>query len=259
MFKTLLVDDNDMFRQSLKSVLARHFPFMRIDEASTGAAALHHHREHQLVFMDIRLPDTNGLELTRRLKAARPSSLVCVITQFDIPEYREAANQSGASEFMVKDTLNEAAIVGLVEAMLAERARVLIVEDDAEVRAFLSALFEDCWPEVVVAEATWDQVSAATSLRPDLVLLDPRPGSEGLDQLRAIYWSKEAEAMVIMVGVDQPEQVAWALGRGIRHFVLKDEQLFDELVAAIGGKLQLPEAPRQCRLWPKGLSSRTPR
>jgi DNA-binding NarL/FixJ family response regulator len=118
MFKTLVVDDNDMFRQSLKSVLTRHFPLMVVDEAATGAAALRIEWEYQLVFMDIRLPDINGLELTRRLKAVHPGSLVCVVTQFDIPEYREAANQSGANEFILKDTLTEAVVIDLVESML---------------------------------------------------------------------------------------------------------------------------------------------
>ena len=55
---------------------------MQIDEAATGAAVFRTQSDHQLVFMDIRLPDTNGLELTRRLKALHPGSLVCVITQF---------------------------------------------------------------------------------------------------------------------------------------------------------------------------------
>jgi DNA-binding NarL/FixJ family response regulator len=122
MFKTLLVDDNDSFRRSLRSVLERHFPFMTIEEAASGAAALRPVRELQLVFMDIRLPDANGLELTRRLKAVHPDALVCVVTQFDIPEYREAADRSGADEFILKESFTEAAIVGLVQSMLAARA-----------------------------------------------------------------------------------------------------------------------------------------
>jgi DNA-binding NarL/FixJ family response regulator len=123
MFKTLLVDDNDCFRRSLRGVLERHFPFMMIEEAASGAAALRPVRELQLVFMDIRLPDANGLELTRQLKADHPAALVCVVTQFDIPEYREAADRSGANEFILKESFTEAAIVGLVQSMLAAQAK----------------------------------------------------------------------------------------------------------------------------------------
>jgi DNA-binding NarL/FixJ family response regulator len=120
MFKTLVVDDNAIFRQSLTSVLTRLYPFMEIEEATSGAAALRHHWHHELVFMDIRLPDINGLELTRRFKVADPEARICVVTQFDLPEYRQAASQSGANGFMLKDALTEAAVVELVEAILAE-------------------------------------------------------------------------------------------------------------------------------------------
>jgi DNA-binding NarL/FixJ family response regulator len=115
---TLLVDDSDVFRQSLRRLLNKHFPTMRIDEAATGAEALRQHREHALVFMDIRLPDSSGLELTRRLKAENPATAVCVVTQFDMPEYREAASRSGASGFMLKDGLTEQALIGMVRAVL---------------------------------------------------------------------------------------------------------------------------------------------
>lgn len=115
---TLLVDDSDVFRRSLRRLLTKHFPSMRIDEAATGAEVLHQNREHDLVFMDIRLPDTSGLELTRHLKAEHPATTVCVVTQFDIPEYREAANHSGARGFMLKDRLTEEALIGMVRSVL---------------------------------------------------------------------------------------------------------------------------------------------
>ncbi|MEO8409004.1 MAG: response regulator transcription factor [Propionivibrio sp.] len=124
MFRTLLVDDNDLFRESLRAVLYRNFPTMEVDQAVDGATALGYLGNPQLVFMDIRLPDINGLELTRRFKARQPGLLVCVVTQFDIPEYRDAANQSGASEFFFKDSLTDAVVVGLVDSILAAQARV---------------------------------------------------------------------------------------------------------------------------------------
>lgn len=116
---TLLVDDSDVFRKSLRRLLAKHFPAMRIDEAATGEEAMHQDRDHELVFMDIRLPDTSGLELTRRLKTDHPDTTVCVITQFDIPEYREAAGRCGANGFMLKDGLTEDALVCMVNMALA--------------------------------------------------------------------------------------------------------------------------------------------
>jgi CheY-like chemotaxis protein len=256
MFNTLLVDDNDLFRKSLRTVLSRRFPFMMIEEAPTGAAALQQARKQQLVFMDIRLPDANGLELTRRLKLAYPSALICVLTQYELPEYREAALRSGANEFILKDSLTEAVIVDLVESMLAARDKVLVVGDDEELRFFERTLFNDCWPEVVAAEVAWDElIVATTGLSPDLVLLGPRPGREGLDQLRAIYWGNLSPSMVIVSGADQPEQEEWARQRGIRHIVLEDERLFDELVNAAVAQLHLLQTSCMRRAWTRGLSS----
>ena len=255
MFKTLLVDDNDSFRHSLRAILSRHFPFMQIDEAATGAEAMQHDSEHQLVFMDIRLPDTNGLELTRRLKATHPGSLVCVFTQYDIPEYREAANQSGASEFILKDSLSEAAIVGLVDSMLVTRGKVLIVEDDEKFRVFLCHLFDDCWPEVVVAHFAWsDMPDTVTGFTPDMVLLEPRSGSEGLELLGAISSEYDNDTMVIVASSDRPELREWAHSLGIRRFILKKQKVFDELVAAIGAQLHQPN--QACRSQIRGRSSR---
>lgn len=117
---TLLVDDSDVFRKSLRRLLTKHFPTMQIDEAATGAEALHQAHEHELVFMDIRLPDSSGIELTRRFKAEHPATAVCVVTQFDMPEYREAANRSGANGFMLKDGLTEQALISMVRSVLAD-------------------------------------------------------------------------------------------------------------------------------------------
>lgn len=117
---TLLVDDSDVFRESLRRLLTKHFPSMRIDEATTAEQALRQPGAHELVFMDIRLPDANGLDLTRRLKAEHPATAVCVVTQYDVPEYREAANRSGANGFLLKDGLTEEALIGMVRSVLSE-------------------------------------------------------------------------------------------------------------------------------------------
>ena len=258
MFKTLLVDDNDMFRQSLKTVLSRNFPFMEIEEAGTGAAVLLTQKDHQLVFMDIRLPDTNGLELTRRLKEVRPDSLVCVVTQFDIPEYREAANQSGANEFFLKDNLTERVIVSLVDSMLATRSRILIVADDGKFRDFLCHLFDDAWPEVIVTVTGWADAAAIVGRhQPDMVLMEPRLGREGYDLLESISREYDTAVKVIVTGSENPEYRQWERLSNTRNVILKDQQLPEELRLTIDQKLHpQSDLPFRQRLWPKGRSNR---
>ena len=56
------------------------------------------------VFTDLRLPGENGLELTKKIKAQYPNIVVVIITNYDLPEYREAAYQSKADHFLPKDS-----------------------------------------------------------------------------------------------------------------------------------------------------------
>lgn len=120
----LIVDDNAAFRQSLNLVLARRFPSMRVAEAEDGDGALHSvaQRIPDLIFMDIRLPGKNGLDITRIIKNDYVHPMICVITGYDLPEYRDAALLSGADHFVVKDESTEAAIVFIVDSMLSGHA-----------------------------------------------------------------------------------------------------------------------------------------
>jgi DNA-binding NarL/FixJ family response regulator len=65
--------------------------------------------------MDIKLPDNNGLELTRRIKETHPEKVVIVITHHDIPEYKEASMESGADYFVSKGSMSSDDIIRLIE------------------------------------------------------------------------------------------------------------------------------------------------
>lgn len=121
MCSTLIVEDNQAFRQSLKEVLRTHFPEMNVAEASNGMEAFERVRTTppDLVFMDIKLPGANGLELTRQLRKDRHRMVVVILTSYDIPEYREAAMLSGADYFLTKGKTTSDEILNLVESIVA--------------------------------------------------------------------------------------------------------------------------------------------
>ena len=122
LFKTLVVEDNITFRQTLLEILSARFPFMVIEEAGDGREALQKADTFSpdLIFMDIKLPDDNGLELTQRIKAKYPEIVVIVLTGYDLPEYREAAFQHGANYFLVKGSSTEKEILTIVETILSD-------------------------------------------------------------------------------------------------------------------------------------------
>ena len=120
MFQTLIAEDNVVFRQSLHEVLVRRFPAMAIDEAADGEQALLQGmaRHHDLVFMDISMPGKNGLDVTRAIKGGDDKAVVCLVTNYDLQEYRDAAKACGADHFFVKDEFTESLIVGIVESVV---------------------------------------------------------------------------------------------------------------------------------------------
>ena len=121
----LLVEDNSTFRKSLKEMLALRFPLLQIGEACDGDEALEklEYANPDLIFMDIRLPGKNGLELTRIIKEADSSVEVVILTSYDIPEYREAAFQSGASRFFTKGDTGSDEIANFVRSVLLQRGK----------------------------------------------------------------------------------------------------------------------------------------
>jgi CheY-like chemotaxis protein len=121
--RTLIVEDNVTFRNTFKEVLCKRFPSMLVEEALDGVEALEKVETFlpDLVFMDIRLPGETGLELTKRIKADHPEILIIILTDYNLPEYREAAFASGADDFVVKGSLNPAAIEALVKSISSDR------------------------------------------------------------------------------------------------------------------------------------------
>jgi DNA-binding NarL/FixJ family response regulator len=119
-FKTLIVEDNASFRQVLKDLLTRHFPFMALEEAGDGREALTKlgQCDAVLVFMDIKLPDANGLQLTEAFKRRCPHLAVIILTSYDYPEYRQAAKKSGADHFVSKETVGDRAFLATIQSTL---------------------------------------------------------------------------------------------------------------------------------------------
>jgi CheY-like chemotaxis protein len=93
---------------------------MRVDEAKDGSEALERVAAElpDLIFMDIHMPGINGLELTRLLKSAERMGTIVILTTHDLPEYREAAEATGADYFIVKGTADQEEITGLVRSIM---------------------------------------------------------------------------------------------------------------------------------------------
>ena len=118
-FRVLIVEDSTLFRQLFKEVLHNRFPSVEVHEAIDGEEALQKVEtlRPNLIFMDIRLPGENGLELTKKIKTLYPNMIVIILTGYDLPEYREASSPH-ADYFFSKDSLTTKDIFTLLESIL---------------------------------------------------------------------------------------------------------------------------------------------
>ncbi|AZH77851.1 MULTISPECIES: response regulator transcription factor [Microbacterium] len=104
--RLVIADDQALVRGALGALLDLEADLTVVGMASDGAEAVRRAEELQpdVCLMDIQMPGTDGVEATRRIRAASPGTRVLIVTTFARPGYLRAALDAGASGFLVKDT-----------------------------------------------------------------------------------------------------------------------------------------------------------
>ena len=103
--RVLVVDDQSMVRAGFRMLLGDEADIEVVAEAGNGREAVDKAARFQptVVLMDIRMPELDGLEATRRILAADASARVLILTTFELDEYVYEALLAGASGFVLKD------------------------------------------------------------------------------------------------------------------------------------------------------------
>lgn len=125
--KIVIVDDHPVFRQGLRDVLDTDPQIDVVGQAASGEAAIQIilEKEPEVVLMDINLPDLNGLQITRKIKASRPEIKVIIVTGYDDVEQAFHAIRAGASAYCAKDITPES----LIGTIYAVREGKYVVEE----------------------------------------------------------------------------------------------------------------------------------
>jgi DNA-binding NarL/FixJ family response regulator len=103
--RVLLVDDQKLMREGLRTLLELEQGIEIVAEAGDGAAAVARFQELEpdVVLMDIRMPGMDGVEATRRIRAAAPEARILMLTTFDEDELVYEAVRAGARGYLLKD------------------------------------------------------------------------------------------------------------------------------------------------------------
>ena len=135
--RVVVADDQALVRAGFCGIVAATPGLTVVGEAGTGADAVEVTRRTRpdVVLMDVRMPDTDGIEATRQITSSPGlASRVLILTTFDLDEYVYSALHAGASGFLLKSTqpaelVNAIRVVAAGDALLAPSVTRRLVEE----------------------------------------------------------------------------------------------------------------------------------
>ncbi|MGR6970284.1 response regulator [Streptomyces cynarae] len=136
--RVVLADDQQLIRTALRMVMEEIDDLEVVGEAATGeeAVSLTEELRPDVVVMDIRMPQVDGIEATRRITAGATDTRIVVLTTFDDDDYVYGALRAGASGFLVKDMalddiIGAVRVVASGDALLAPGVTRRLIQDFA--------------------------------------------------------------------------------------------------------------------------------
>jgi signal transduction histidine kinase/CheY-like chemotaxis protein len=245
----LIVEDDPASAELLARQIARAGFRTKIARTGTEALAKVQELKPDAITIDVLLPDIDGWEILKRLKGNRATNGIptILITIVDNPELGEAL---GANGYFVKpvDAKELVKRLGTFDFKKVGRrpTRILVVDDEAANRDWLSHVLEPAGFKVILATGGREGIDLARSRKPDLVMLDlVMPDVDGFDVVEALGRDDATKAIPIMVitAKDLTEadvgQLSGHVATIIERGSIGDVDLLAKLVAALN-KSTLP-------------------
>ena len=206
MIRVVLLEDEDLVRGGIRMILEANGTIEVVADRGDGdeAVDLVHKHQPDIVITDIRMPNVDGLEVTRRVRALPAPPSVIVLTTFDLDEYVFAALQAGAAGFLLKDTpprelTRGVEIVAAGEAILAP----------AVTKRMLSRFATGAGPKQLNARAKLDLLTG----REREVAMAVATGAGNAEIARSLFMSEatvkvHVSRTISKLGLDNRTQIA---------------------------------------------------
>jgi len=136
--RIVLVDDQEMVRVGFRMILEAETDFSIVGEANDGRSAIEvaERANPDVILMDVRMPKIDGIEACATIRDRSPSTMVMMLTTFDLDDYVHAALRAGASGFMLKDApaeqlVDAIRIIARGDALLAPSVTRALIDEIA--------------------------------------------------------------------------------------------------------------------------------
>jgi len=213
MTTVLIADDQDLVREGLRMLLEADGDIDVVGEARTGVEAITRTREldPDVVLMDIRMPEVDGIEATKRLAGEQVRSRIIVLTTFDLDEYVYRAMVAGATGFLLKDATRE---------QLTSAIRSAAAGDTMLAPAVTRRLVEEFCRRGLTVQPDQGLLAALTDRERDVLLLVAR-GRSNAEIAQELYLGETTvkshlARLFAKLGLrDRVQAVVWAYENGV--------------------------------------------
>lgn len=129
--RILLMEDENVVAEGLKMILTEDGYRVEIADTGNGALAQLHSQPYDLLVADLRLPDIDGMEVIKQVKAEKPETFVIVITGYSTVDTAVEAMRYGASDYLAKPFTDEQIRSAVEKTLMGKRTRTAPVEAPA--------------------------------------------------------------------------------------------------------------------------------
>lgn len=220
----LIVDDEKLLCDLLRAVFTRHGHQVLTATNGREAVEIFRTRRPRITFLDVYMPQMNGIEVLKQIRAIDPDAAVIMITGHRSDELENEARQLGVTDFLGKG-LSPDVLIRAIEREVAQRSRapsasrrvaasvagnmnrnsLLVVDDDPEIRSLVREYLTLRGYRVRVAQNGQEALALVEQERPHLIILDlMMPGMDGVEVLRALR-ARDFKGGVVTLSASQDE------------------------------------------------------